>query len=159
MLHYSRCASHSATGQGLYHGGVQTNNDHSPVCTKFKCVLQSLSLSATTIGTTNKQIKVNWAKLSKDEVLDSYTACVESKLSSLTLPDFSCNPGLVVGTLRYPMGRVYLWCPTWGRNFLMGMLSNPVARRILTIDSSLVSTSEGLLTNSHLDALDAVTIL
>ena len=30
----------------------------------------------------------------------------------------------------------------------MGMLSNPLARRILTIDSSLVSISEGLLTNS-----------
>ena len=73
-------------------------SDHSPVCTKFKCVLQSLSFSATTIGTTNKQIKVNWVKLSKDEVLDSYTACVESKLSSLTLPDFSelvSNPSLI----------------------------------------------------------------
>ena len=29
-------------------------SDHSPVCTKFKCVLQSPFLSATTIGTTNK---------------------------------------------------------------------------------------------------------
>ena len=37
-------------------------SDHSPVCTKFKCVLQSPSLSATTIGTMNKQIKVNWDK-------------------------------------------------------------------------------------------------
>ena len=54
-------------------------SDHSPICTKFKCVLQSPSLSATTIGTTNEQIKVSWAKLFKDEILDSYTACVESK--------------------------------------------------------------------------------
>ena len=71
-------------------------SDHSPVCTKFKCALQSPSLSATTSGTTIKQM--NWAKFSKDEILDSYTACVESKLSSLTLPDFSelvSNPSLI----------------------------------------------------------------
>ena len=44
----------------------------------------------------NEQTDQN--KLSKDEILDSYTACVESKLSSLTLPDFSelvSNPSLI----------------------------------------------------------------
>ena len=34
-------------------------SDHPPVHTQFKCVLQSPSLSATTTGTTNKQVKVN----------------------------------------------------------------------------------------------------
>ena len=72
-------------------------SEHSPVCTNFECVLQSPSLSATSVSSTDKQIKVNWAKLSKDEIYDCYTACVESKLSSLTLPDPSelvSNPSL-----------------------------------------------------------------
>ena len=79
-------------------------SDHSPVHIQFKCVLQSPSLSATTIGTMNKQIKVNWDKLSNDEILDSYTACVESKLSSLTLHDFSelvSNPSLIDTHLEF----------------------------------------------------------
>ena len=41
---------------------------------------------------------VQWAKLSKDEIFDYYTTCVESKLSSLTLPDLSelvSNPSLI----------------------------------------------------------------
>ena len=41
---------------------------------------------------------VQWSKLSKDEIFDCYTMCVESKLSSLTLPDLSelvSNPWLI----------------------------------------------------------------
>ena len=71
-------------------------SDHSPVCTNSECVLQSPSLSATSGSSTDKQIKVNWAKLTKDEIFDCYT-CVESKLSSLTLSNFSelvSNPSL-----------------------------------------------------------------
>ena len=73
-------------------------SDHSPVCTNFECDLQSSSLSATSGNSMDKQIKVNWAKLSKNEVFDCYTTCVESKLSFLTLPNLSelvSNPSLI----------------------------------------------------------------
>ena len=73
-------------------------SDHSPVCTNFECVLQPPSLSATSGSSTDKQIKVNWAKLSKDEIFDCYTTHVESRLSSLTLPNLSelvGNPSLI----------------------------------------------------------------
>jgi hypothetical protein len=54
-----------------------------------------------------KQVKINWSKLSKEEIYNRYTACVESKLSSITIPEISGlvrSPSLIDKSLESIVG-------------------------------------------------------